>query len=93
MPANLEIQSLDLETLNAVTGGAGTKADWASIRQQAAQYCPVTAKKYANVDPSTVTRKQAQAMGNSCVAEISPLFRGIAKGRIDDAINQAFPAK
>lgn len=91
MPANTEFAALDLATLTDVTGGAGSKADWAAIRQQASQYCPVTAAKYANVNPDTITRKQAQAMGNSCVAEISPLFRGIARGKIDDAINQAFP--
>ncbi len=93
MPSTNELLALDLSTLSTVTGGAGTKADWTAIKNQAAQYCPVTAAKYANVDPSTVTRKQATAMGNSCVAEINPLFRGIARGKINSAIDQAFPTK
>jgi hypothetical protein len=91
MPTN-NFSAISVDDLACITGGAGT-ADWASIKQQASEYCPVTAAKYANVNPSTITRAKAQQMGTSCVQEISPLFRGVARGRINDAINQAFPAK
>jgi hypothetical protein len=89
MPSNIfsEISSSDLSN---ITGGVNA-ADVEAIKQQAAQYCPVTAAKYANVDPAKVTRAQATQMGNSCVAEINPVFRGVARGRIDTAINKAFP--
>lgn len=89
-----ELSQLSIGDLSTVVGGAaGSAADFAEIRRQAQQYCPNTAARYAHVDPAKVTRSQAQAMGNSCVAEISPFLRGIARGRIDDAINQAFPRK
>jgi hypothetical protein len=89
MPSNIftEIASIDLST---IVGGVNA-ADVAAIKQQAAEYCPVTAAKYAHVDPAKITRSQANQMGNSCVQEISPMFRGIARGRINDAINKAFP--
>jgi hypothetical protein len=81
------------DDLLAITGGAQSgSVDFSSIRQQAAEYCPQTAARYAGVNPSTVTRGKAQQMGNECVAEISPMLRGIARGRIDGAIDQAFPA-
>jgi hypothetical protein len=91
MPSNIftEISSSDLSN---ITGGVDA-GEVAAIQQQAQQYCPVTAAKYANVDPAKVTRSQAVQMGNSCVAEINPAFRGIARGRIDGAINHAFPTK
>jgi hypothetical protein len=88
---NISLSDLDLSTV--VGGAAGSAADFNAIRQQAQQYCPQTAAKYANVDPAKVTRSQAVQMGNSCVAEINPFLRGVARGRIDDAINQAFPPK
>jgi len=87
---NHSLSELSTVELSTIIGGA---ADFNAIRQQAQQYCPQTAARYANVDPAKVTRSQAQQMGNSCVAEINPMLRGIARGRIDDAINQAFPAK
>jgi hypothetical protein len=89
MPSNIftEIASSDLSN---ITGGVNA-ADVQAIKQQAAQYCPVTAAKYASIDPAKVTRAQATQMGNSCVAEISPMLRGIARGRIDGEINKAFP--
>lgn len=74
-----------------VRGGAGV--DFNSIRQQAAQVCPTTAAKFAHVDPAKVTRTQAQAMGNACLAEMSPLTRVFAKGAIEQGIEKAFPAK
>jgi hypothetical protein len=88
MPSNTftEISSTDLSN---ITGGVNA-ADVEAIKQQAQKACPVTAAKYANVDPATVTRAQATQMGNSCVQEISPMLRGIARGRIDGAINKAF---
>ena len=86
-----ELSTIDLSTV--VGGAAGSAADFNAIRQQAQQYCPQTAAKYAHVDPAKVTRSQAEQMGNSCVAEINPFLRGVARGRIDDAINKAFPRK
>jgi hypothetical protein len=91
---NNSLSELSLGELSTITGGAaGSAADFNAIRQQAQQYCPQTAAKYANVDPAKVTRSQAVQMGNSCVAEINPFLRGVARGKIDDAINHAFPAK
>lgn len=74
-----------------VVGGAGL--DFTAIRQQAAQYCPTTAAQFAKVDPSKVTRPQAQAMGNACLAEMSPFTRMFAQGPIQHGIDQAFPGK
>ncbi|HEY6037137.1 MAG TPA: hypothetical protein VIV58_22815 [Kofleriaceae bacterium] len=92
--SNTSLCQLSLGDLSTIVGGAaGSAADFNEIRRQAQQYCPQTAARYANVDPAKVTRAQAQQMGSSCVAEISPFLRGVARGRIDDAINQAFPAK
>jgi len=86
-----EITSLDL---SAIVGGTQpTAAQINDIKHQAQEYCPVTARRYANVNPATVTRDQAVAMGNSCVAEINPFLRGVARGRIDGAINDAFGPK
>jgi hypothetical protein len=90
---NISLSELSTIDLSTVVGGAGSGADFDAIRQQAQQYCPQTAAKYAKVDPAKVTRSQAEQMGNSCVAEINPFLRGVARGRIDDAINQAFPPK
>jgi hypothetical protein len=86
-----ELSTIDLSTV--VGGAGGSAADFNAIRQQAQQYCPQTAARYAHVDPAKVTRSQAEQMGNSCVAEISPMLRGIARGRIDGAIDKAFPRK
>jgi hypothetical protein len=83
----IEISSSDLSN---ITGGVDA-GEVAAIQQQAEKACPVTAAKYANVDPATVTRKQAVQMGNSCVAEITPMLRGLARSKIDGAINHAFP--
>lgn len=83
-----EITSLDL---SAVVGGTQpTAAQINAIKQQAQEYCPATARRYANVNPATVTRTQAQEMGNSCVAEINPFLRGAARSRINGAIDEAF---
>jgi len=92
--SNISLPQLSIGELSTITGGAaGSAADFNEIRRQAQQYCPQTAARYANVDLAKVTRAQAQQMGNSCVAEISPFLRGVARGRIDSAIDQAFPAK
>ncbi len=92
--SNTQLSQLSISELSTIVGGAaGSAADFAEIRRQAQQYCPQTAARYANVDPAKVTRSQAQQMGNACVAEINPFLRGIARGKIDDAINQAFPKK
>lgn len=89
--SNISFSEITTNELSLITGGAGNAAEIASIRQQAQQYCPNTAARYANVDPAKLTRGQAQTMGNECVAEISPFLRGVARGRINDAIDRAFP--
>jgi hypothetical protein len=83
------IASLDL---SRVTGGAGAP-DFNAIREQAQQYCPTTAAKYANTDPASVTRPLAQQMGNACLAEMGPFKATFARGKINSAIDQAYPAK
>jgi bacteriocin-like protein len=89
--SNISFSEITSNELSLITGGAGNAAEIANIRQQAQQYCPNTAARYSNVDPAKLTRGQAQKMGNECVAEISPFLRGVARGRIDTAIDKAFP--
>ncbi len=79
--------------LDNVTGGAGVKASWDSIKQQASGYCPNTVEKYAHLDPSMINRSKAQKMGNECVSEMGPFMGGLARGKINNAIDQAFPTK
>ncbi len=79
--------------LDHVTGGASVKANWDSIKSQASGYCPATVQKYSSLDPSTITRSKAQKMGNECVTEMGPLMGGFARGRINNAIDEAFPTK
>jgi len=80
---------LDPADLRTVTGGAGV--DFSAVRQQARQYCPQTAAKYAGVDPSKLNRSKAQAMGNSCLAEMGSFKAAFARGTIQDAIDKTFP--
>jgi hypothetical protein len=78
--------------LSHITGGAGpSHSEFNAVREQAAQYCPNTAAKFAHVDPSTLTRSKAQQMGNACIAEMGPFMGGMARGRIDAAIDKQFP--
>jgi hypothetical protein len=86
----IELTTTDL---HHITGGAGAKPDFASIREQAAKYCPNTAEKYGKIDPSTINRGKAQKMGNECIAEMGSFMGSFAKPRIDNAINEAFPQK
>jgi hypothetical protein len=83
---------LTVTDLHDITGGAGAKPDFASIRAQAAPYCPKTVAKYGNLDPASITRPKAEKMGNDCIAEMGPLG-AMARSRIDGAINEAFPQK
>jgi hypothetical protein len=92
MPNN-NFADISSDALFNITGGAAPKTDWASIKQQASQYCPITEAKYDKLDPSSITRSKAVKMGNECVAEMGPFMGGLARGRIDKAIDQAFPAK
>jgi len=78
--------------LTSVVGGAG-RVDFNSIRQQAQQHCPQTAQRYANVDPSTVTRSKAEKMGESCLAEMGSFKASFARPVIENAINSAFPQR
>lgn len=84
---------IDASELANVTGGAGAKASWNSIKQQASPYCPTTVAKYSNLDPSTITRGNAQKIGNECIAELGPFMGSLARGTIDGAIDQALPAR
>ena len=88
-----DFTELTLFDLEPVSGGAGDTPSFADIRAKAAPYCPVTAEKYGNLDPSSITRTKAQKMGNECLTEMGPLYAGFAKPKIDHAINEAFPAK
>jgi hypothetical protein len=78
--------------LASVTGGADSAAGWDSIKQQASAYCPATAAKYGSLDPSAITRRKAHRMGNECIAEMGPFLGGLARTKINGAIDQAFPA-
>jgi len=88
--SNTEFSEITIEALHHITGGVGA-ADFASIRAQAAQYCPATAAKYANINPASINRASATAMGNACVAEMGPFKGAFAQPRINAAIDSAFP--
>ena len=84
--------AIDPEDLAYVTGGAAAPGtDFESIKEQARPYCPATVDRYTKVDPSTIDRSLAEQMGAECVQEINPLFRGVARGRIQAGIDKAFP--
>lgn len=85
------LPELGTRELHTITGGAGPNFN--AIRQQAQQHCPRTAAKYAGVDPSSVTRAKAVTMGEACLAEMGPFKAAFARGRIESAINSAFPTK
>lgn len=81
--------ALDPADLRTVTGGAGV--DFNAVRQQAQQYCPQTAAKYAGVDPSSLNRRKAQRIGDACLAEMGSFKAAFARGTIQDAIDKTFP--
>ncbi|HEY5924862.1 MAG TPA: hypothetical protein VIV11_24445 [Kofleriaceae bacterium] len=84
------MESIDLEALTNVVGGANASATWADIRRQAAPHCPNTVARYTSM-PST--RAQAQRIGNACVAEMGSFKAGFGGGRskIQAGIDAAFP--
>ena len=82
-------QAIDIDDLDRVSGGQ--KLDWNAIKAEAQPHCPQTVAKYSRTDPSTVNRSLATRMGNECLAEMGPFKAGFARGRIRDAIDQAFP--
>jgi len=86
-----ELNGIDLADLGRVVGGAGNGVDFNAIKDQARPYCPNTVARYQNVNPATITRQSAQQMASSCLAEMGPLRAGFARGRINAAIDQAFP--
>ena len=86
---NNQLQALDPALLQTVCGGA----DFNSIRAKAQQHCPLTAQRYAKIDPSTVTRSQAQKMGSQCLAEMGPFKASFARPVIQNAIDAAFPKR
>jgi len=87
--SNDQLQALDLVALTTVRGGVGFN----SIRAKAQQHCPLTAQRYATVDPSSVTRGQAVKMGSQCLSEMGSFKASFARPIIQDAINSAFPQK
>ena len=82
------MQTITLEVLSCITGGAGVSESWQQIRQQAAPYCPQTVASHPSAPR---TRTQAQAVGNACLAEMGSFKAGFARGRINAAIDEAFP--
>jgi hypothetical protein len=82
------MQTISLEVLSFVTGGAGVSQSWQQIRQQAAPYCPQTVASHPSAPR---TRAQAQAVGNACLGEMGSFKAGFARGRINAAIDEAFP--
>jgi hypothetical protein len=90
---NQTSSDLEASELANVTAGAGVKASWNSIKQQATPYCPTTVAKYGSLDPAAITRSKAQKMGSECIAELGPLMGSFARGTIDGAIDQAFPPR
>ncbi len=74
------ITTLGLDELATVTGGAGTSASQAQLRQLAANYCPATYEKFKS--SPQITRR----MGERCLDEAG---LGMFKGRLD----QYFPKK
>ena len=83
--------TIQIEDLHTVTGGAGV--DFNSIRTQAQQYCPQTAERFAHVNPASITRPQAQKMGNQCLAEMGSFKAAFARPVIEQAIDSAFPRR
>jgi len=83
------IPALDLRR---ITGGA-EKLDFQAIRTQAQAYCPATVARYGNVNPDTVTRPVAQRMASQCLTEMGPFKALFARGPIERAIDEAYPAK
>jgi hypothetical protein len=82
------------EQLAAITGGAApSRTQFDQIREQAAQYCPATAEKYASLNPAKLTRSKATRMGNECLAEMGPMSAMLARPRIESAIDAAWPRK
>jgi hypothetical protein len=80
---------LSLDVLSTVTGGAGVSQSWQQIRQAAAPHCPQTVAAHPSAPKS---RSQAQAIGNSCIAEMGS-FKAAMGGRekIQQGIDAAFP--
>ena len=81
------METIELAELCRVIGGTSIQ----DIKNQARPYCPLTVKKYDKVDPKKIDRPTAQRMGNECLAEMNPFIRGMARGRIQAGIDEAFP--
>ena len=82
------METIEIAQLTCVTGGKKTIED---IKRDARPYCPGTVDKYSKIDPNKIDRPMAEQMGNECLAEINPFFRGVARGRIQAGIDEAFP--
>ena len=83
------METIALDVLAHVTGGAGVSQSWEQIRQAAAPHCPNTVAAHPNAPKS---RSQAQAIGNQCIAEMGS-FKAAMGGRekIQQGIDAAFP--
>ena len=86
------METIDLEALTNVVGGANASATWADIRRQAAPHCPQTVARFTSMPK---TRSQAQKIGNACIAEMGSFKAGIGGGRrkIQAGIDEAFPSR
>jgi hypothetical protein len=83
------MQTITLDALSHVTGGAGLSAKWNEIRAQAQPHCPQTVARYSNAPTS---RTQAERIGSACIAEMGS-FKAAMGGRekIQAGIDAAFP--
>ena len=83
------MESISLEALEVVVGGASPSEKWNEIREAAAAHCPETVR----ANPSAPkNRAQAQKIGDACLAEMGSFkanFGGRAK--IQAGIDAAFP--
>jgi len=85
------MESISLEALTSVVGGAGPSQKWNDIREAAAPHCPQTVAKNTEAPKN---RADAQKIGDACLAEMGSFkanFGGRAK--IQAGIDSAFPQK
>jgi hypothetical protein len=84
------MESLSLEAMAGIVGGADTPQSWNEILDAARPHCKNTVE--ANPDAPT-TREQAQAIGDACIAEMGRLKATLGGGRnkIQAGIDAAFP--
>ena len=83
------MQTISLDALTSVTGGATSAQSWEQIRSAAAPHCPNTVAAHPTAPH---TRAQAQSIGNACVAEMGSFKAAMGgRDRIQAGIDAAFP--